>query len=146
VQDLFGSLLMCALTGYVLSLVVAALLSQLARGLSILSVSVGLALAAGPLYLGVASVIYQGAGSIALAACSLGFGLYCLRRWWVPERSALTFAVGAPVEDAAKPSRFETQEQFSAAYPALRQRMLSVIQGDRQRQRRARDTSFADAA
>src|SRR5579864_7723217 len=127
VQALIGSLLICALTGYALSLVVAALLSQWTRGLSILSASAGLLLAAGPIYLGVACVVYQGAGSIVLAGGSFAFGLFCLRGWWVPQRF-----VGSDTEAPAKAPRLAKQERFSVAYPALRHRIASVVSGDRQ--------------
>lgn len=140
VQALIGSLLICALTGYALSLVVAALLSQRTRGLSLLGAVAGLLLAVGPIYLGVACVIDQGAGSIILAAGSFAFGLFCLRGWWFPERF-----VGADSEATAKPSRLAQPEPLSIAYPALRYRMATVVRSDRQLQQ-ARDTPFADAA
>ena len=141
VQALIGSLLICALTGYALSLVVAALFSQWTRGLSILSALAGLVVAAGPIYLGVACVIDQGAGSIVLAAGSFAFGLFCLRGWWVSEHF-----VGSASEVTAKASRLAKQEPLGIAYPALYHRMANVVCSDRQLQQQARNTSFADAA
>jgi hypothetical protein len=146
VQDLIGSLSLCALTGYALSLVVAACLSQWTKGLSILSISAALLLAAGPIYLGVDSIVDQGAGSIALAMGSLVFGLYCLRGWWVPERFPIALVHGSHFRAATKALRPLGDSSVSAPPPALRHRMLSVVRSDRKLQRHARNTSLADAA
>jgi hypothetical protein len=144
-QDLIGSLSICALTGYALSLVLAALLSQWTNGLSILGVSAGLLLAAGPIYLGVDSVMDQGVGSIALATVCLAFGLYCLRGWWVPERFPITPALGSHFQATTNALHVMRQERLIEAYPTLHHRTVSVVRSDRQLQRQSRNTSFADA-
>jgi hypothetical protein len=143
-QDLIGSLSICALTGYALSLVLAALLSQWTNGLSVLGVSAGLLLASGPIYLGVDSVIDQGVGSIALATVCLTFGLYCLRGWWAPERFPITLSLGSHFQATTKALRVTRQERLIEAYPTLHHRTVSVVRSDRQLQGHSRIT-FADA-
>jgi hypothetical protein len=146
VQDLIGSFFICALTGCVLSVVVAGFLSQRAKGLSTSGVFAGLLLAAGPIYLGVDYLIYQEAGSIGLAAGSLVFGLYCLRGWWAPGRIPVTVAHGSSFWSVTNALRLGRQQRIGAASSALRHRMLSVVCRDRRLQPHARNTPFADAA
>jgi len=144
VQDLIGSSFICALTGYALSLVVSAFLSQSIRGISILEVAFGLLLAAGPIYLGVDYVVDQGAVSVAVATGSLAFGLYCMRGWWVPERLFISLARRSQFWAATKAARLRRRQRLSDAYLALRHRMLNVVRGDRQLQLHSRNTSLAD--
>ena len=144
-QDVIGSLLMCALTGYALSLVVATILSQWTGRLSVWGIAGALLLAMGPLYLSVSYVIFEGAGSIAAAIASFAFGLYCMRGWWSRRHMPVAGGLGARLHPIARRLHFPARSPVAAS-PELRQRTLSVVQSDRQQQRPARNTTFADAA
>jgi hypothetical protein len=141
VQDLVWFLFLEAVVGFALSVVVAAILSQLGRNLTISGASAGLLLLGAPAYLAVDYAIDQGAASIAFLATGFVFGLYRLRDWWASAH--FTRLVGSRVWAAMRPVPLRPAIRPA---DALRGRMLSVVRADRRLQRRTSDQPFADAA
>jgi hypothetical protein len=129
VQDFITQIMLCVALGCALSPVAAAALSP-CRNDAVLGLLPRLAMAAGPVYLVVNYLVYQGTAFAACAAAAFTLGLYILRGWWVPDRVLDFF-------------RHRSQRRASIA---LRTRVLTVVHDDRRGGRPNADRSMPRAA
>jgi hypothetical protein len=109
----------CAVTGFVLSVVIAMTVSRPAR-LRPQSILTRLVLAAVPVYLGVDYLLDQQLLMIMVAAGCGGVGLYCFREWWLPQ----------PGPDAAERQRYVALPDQAVV---LRYRAEAVVLADRRK-------------
>jgi hypothetical protein len=85
VQDSIERVAFCVVIGCALAPIVAAALSRSGQPRTF-GILPRLLLAGCPTYFGVDYLVYQGFMTVAYAAASFAFVLYCLRGWWLPER------------------------------------------------------------